>query len=402
MATLPMQPSWRMVAPALVAMMIAACAAFPTRDATATDAAAMTTSDLLKDAYANDFLVGVAVNDEIVAGRDAASQAIVLEHFKTITAENVMKAEVVNPKPGVYDFAQADAFVAFGGQHDMFIVGHTLVWHNQTPAFFFTDTGGKPNTPEAQVEVMRRHIEKLASRYARRVHAWDVVNEAIGEDGAYRTDTAWVKAVGDGDELVRNAFAFAHRYAPDAELYYNDFNAERPAKRDGIVRMARMLQAHGIRIDGIGIQAHWGLNYPNLEDIEAAIDAYHALGLKVMITELDVDVLPLTREGQVIGTGLMHPQFQLPEFERYLDPYPEGLPPEVERQLAQRYAELFGLFHRKRDRIARVTLWGVHDGMSWKNDYPVPNRTNYPLLFDREHRPKPAFDAVLAVPRARE
>jgi endo-1,4-beta-xylanase len=364
----------------------------------AAEAAPATKAATLKDAYADDFLLGVAVNDEIVTGRDAASQALVLRHFGSITAENVMKAEVLRPQPGVWDFARADAFVEFGRRHGMFVVGHTLVWHNQTPAFFFADADGRPNTPQTQIEVMRRYIETVAGRYRGRVQAWDVVNEAIGEDGAYRGDTAWVKAVGDGDELVRRAFEFAARYAPGTELYYNDFNAERPAKRDGIVRMAKMLQARGIRIDGIGIQAHWGLNYPTLEDIEAAIDAYAALGLKVMITELDIDVLPLTREGQVIGTGLLHPQFQLPEFERYLDPYKAGLPPDVQRRLAERYAELFRLFHRKRDKIARVTLWGVHDGMSWKNDYPVPGRTNYPLLFSRDRKPKPALDAVLAVP----
>lgn len=351
----------------------------------------------LKDAYAGDFLLGVAVNDDIVSGRDAASRKLAIRHFNSITAENVMKAEVVNPESGVYDFNAADAFVDFGREHGMFVIGHTLVWHNQTPAFFFTDANGKPNTPPAQIEAMRRHIEAVAGRYTGRVQAWDVVNEIIGEDGSYRADTAWVKAVGDGDLVVRKAFEFATRYAPDAELYYNDFNAERPEKRDGIVRMAKMLQAHGVRIDGIGIQAHWGLNYPSLADIEAAIDAYAALGLKVMITELDMDVLPLTKEGQVIGSGLLHPQFQLPEFERYLDPYKDGLPAEVQEQLADRYAELFALFQRKRDKIARVTLWGVHDGMSWKNDYPIPNRTNYPLLFDRERKPKPALNAVLRV-----
>ena len=382
---------------AAMGLALLACTIFPPIFA-AEVAPATKAARTLKDAYAGGFLLGVAVNDEIVAGRDAASQALVLQHFGSITAENVMKAEVLNPEPGVWDFTRADAFVEFGRRHGMFVVGHTLVWHNQTPAFFFADADGRPNTPQAQVEVMRRYIETVAGRYRGRVQAWDVVNEAIGEDGRYRSDTAWVKAVGDGDELVRRAFEFAARYAPDAELYYNDFNAERPAKRDGIVRMAKMLQAHGIRIDGIGIQAHWGLNYPALEDIEAAIDAYAALGLKVMITELDIDVLPLTREGQVIGTGLLHPQFQLPEFERYLDPYKAGLPPDVQRRLAERYAELFRLFHRKRDKIARVTLWGVHDGMSWKNDYPVPGRTNYPLLFDRERKPKPALDAVLAVP----
>ena len=166
--------------------------------------------------------------------------------------------------------------------------------------------------------------------------------------------------------------------------------------------MVKMLKDAGIRIDGVGIQGHWGLNYPSKEHIEAAIDAYAAAGVKVMITELDVDVLPLTKEGQIIGTGMLHPQFQLPEFERFLDPYKDGLPADVERQLTDRYAELFRIFYAKRDVIDRVTLWGVHDGMNWKNGYPIPNRTNYPLLFDRARQPKPALDAVLKVPQSKK
>jgi len=162
--------------------------------------------------------------------------------------------------------------------------------------------------------------------------------------------------------------------------------------------MVKMLQAEGIRIDGIGIQGHWGLNYPKTEYIEAAIDAYAALGVKVMITELDIDVLPLTKEGQIIGQGMMDPQFQLEEFKAFLDPYPNGLPDSVQRQLTDRYVELFRIFYDNRDKIDRVALWGVHDEMSWKNDYPIPRRTNYPLLFDRDRRPKPAFQAVLNLP----
>ncbi|CAE1140158.1 endo-1,4-beta-xylanase [Xanthomonas euroxanthea] len=360
-------------------------------------AACDTRSTSLRRAYADGFLIGTAVNADIVSGKDAASAALVACHFNAVTAENVMKAEVVAPRPGVFDFSAADAFVAYGRSHDLFVIGHTLVWHNQTPDWFFVDAQGKPNTADAQLERMRAHIAQVAGRYAGKVQAWDVVNEIIDEDGSYR-DTNWVQRVGDGDTVVRNAFAFAQRYAPDAQLYYNDFNAWRPSKRDGIVRMVRMLQQAGIRIDGVGMQGHWGLNYPSLRDIEDAIDAYAALGIKVMITELDIDVLPLTREGQVIGTGLAHTQFQLPEFKRFLDPYRDGLPAQVQAQLRDRYAELFALFWRKRDKLARVSVWGVTDGMSWKNDYPVPGRTNYPLLFDRNHQPKPAVDAILAVP----
>jgi endo-1,4-beta-xylanase len=242
------------------------------------------------------------------------------------------------------------------------------------------------------------HVERVAGRYAGRVDAWDVVNEVVAEDGSYRP-TTWVRGVGHGDTLVKYAFQFAGRYAPNTELYYNDFNAERPAKRDGIVRLVRMLKREGVRVDGVGIQAHWGLNYPSAAWIEAAIDSFAAAGVKVMITELDVDVLPLTREGQIIGQSMSEPQWQLEEFERFLDPWPDGLPDSVQTRLARRYAELFEIFWRRRDKIDRVTLWGVHDGMSWKNDYPVPRRTNYPLLWDRDRRPKPALDAVLRVPR---
>jgi endo-1,4-beta-xylanase len=351
----------------------------------------------LKDVYKDAFRMGTAVNTAIVSGKDKASRDIVIAQFNTITAENEMKAETLNPQPGVYQFGPADQIVEFAKQHTMFMVGHTLVWHNQTPSWFFQDANGKPNTRHAQIERMRSYIQAVAGRYAGRVDAWDVVNEVIDNDGSYRP-TAWVKSIGNGDDLVKLAFKYAGEYAPNTELYYNDFNTWRPAKRDGIVRMVKMLQAEGIRIDGIGMQGHWGLNYPKAEYIEAAIDAYASLGVKVMITELDVDVLPLTKEGQVIGQVMRDPQFQLEEFKAFLDPYAQGLPVAVQQQLADRYAELFGIFYRKRDKIDRVTLWGVHDGMSWKSDYPVPGRTNYPLLFDRNRQPKPALNAVLNVP----
>jgi endo-1,4-beta-xylanase len=353
----------------------------------------------LKEAYAGAFKIGVSLNPAVVSGRDEATQALVLRQFNSVTSENVLKAGPIHPRPDVWNWEPADAYVAFGEAHKLFIVGHTLVWHNQTPEWFFQDASGAPNTPEAQLERLRQHIEAVAGRYAGRIHAWDVVNEVIDNDGSYR-QTSWVKAVGDGDTLVKAAFRAASRYAPNTELYYNDFNAWRPSKRDGIVRMVKMLQAEGIRIDGVGMQGHWGLNYPKAEYIEQAIDAYAALGVKVMITELDVDVLPLSREGQIIGQALADPQFQLEEFKAYLDPYRDGLPPEVERQVADRWAELFRIFYGRRDKIDRVTMWGAHDGMSWKNNSPVPRRMNYALLFDRNRQPKPAYQAVIGVPAA--
>lgn len=362
-----------------------------------TENASTPTHKTLKDAYKGSFKIGTALNESIVSGTDAESQAIVLQQFNSITPENVMKAAPINPEPGVYNWGPVDDLVDFGEANDLFIVAHTLVWHNQTPAWFFTDENGNPNTPDQQIERMRSHIETVAGRYAGRVQAWDVVNEVIDNDGSYRP-TTWINGVGDGDLMVKSAFRFASEYAPDTELYYNDFNAWRPTKRDGIMRMVRMLQAEGIRIDGIGIQGHWGLNFPKTEYIEAAIDSFATLGVKVMITELDVDVLPMTREGQIIGSVMSNYQFQLEEFKEYLDPYQNGLPPEIEQQLANRWAELFEIFYNKRDKIDRVTMWGVHDNMSWKNSYPIPDRTNYVLLYNRDKSPKPAVNAILSVP----
>ncbi|WP_024611076.1 endo-1,4-beta-xylanase [Pseudoalteromonas sp. TB64] len=350
----------------------------------------------LKNTFADSFKMGVAVNQDIVTGKNAAAQSIIAKQFNTVTLENAMKAEVIYPQKGKVDFSGADAFIDFAKQNNMFTVAHTLVWHNQTPDWFFTNSKNEPNTPAQQLEQMRKHIELVAGRYKNKVDAWDVVNEVIADDGSYRP-TVWVNRVGDGDTMVKAAFKYAQQYSPNTELYYNDFNAWRPEKRDGIIRMIKMLQKEGIRIDGIGIQAHWGLNFPKMQYIEQAIDAYAALGIKVMITELDIDVLPLTKEGQITGTDMMKPQFQLEEFETYLDPYKNGLPSDVEAQLNARYKALFELFYAKRDKIDRVTFWGLHDGMSWKNDYPIPNRTNYPLLWDRNLNPKPIIKTIADV-----
>ena len=377
---------------AAMAFTLVAC----TRPATTPAARPAATS--LKDAYRDAFRMGVAIDAATATGADSATQRLVLREFNSITADNFLKAALVNPQPGVYDFRAGDAFVALGEQHKMFIIGHTLVWHNQTPPWFFTDADGKPNTPAAQAERLRSHIEAVAGRYKGRIHAWDVVNEVIGDDGNYRP-TTWVRGIGNGDSLVSLAFRYAAQYAPNTELYYNDFNAWRPTKRDGIVRLVRMLKKQGIRIDGVGMQGHWGLNYPETRYIEAAIDSFAAAGVKVMITELDVDVLPLTKEGQIIGQSFTEPQWQNEEFKKFLDPYQAGLPESVQQQLTARYAELFRIFWRKRDKLDRVTFWGAHDGLSWKNGYPIPGRTNYPLLFDRARHPKPAYDAVLAVPQ---
>lgn len=353
-------------------------------------------STALKTHFSSDFKVGAALSRDIVNGQSPEADAIVAKHFNTLTVENDMKAEIVSPRRGQYDFSHADNFIDYAQKHGTFVIGHTLIWHNQTPPWFFEDEQGVSYTQDQQAEVLKRHIEVMAKRYAGKVDAWDVVNEVIDDNGEYRP-TVWVKRIGNGDKLVKLAFSTTQKYAPDTELYYNDFNAWKPGKVKGIVRMIRMLKKAGIRIDGVGIQGHWGLNYPRIELIESAIDAYAAEGVKVMISEIDIDVLPITKEGQVIGTGLLHKQFQQPEFEVFLDPYKTALPADVEKQLNARWTELFSLFKRKSDKIDRVTFWGVDDSTSWKNYYPVADRTNYPLMWNRDFSPKGALEAVLAL-----
>lgn len=353
----------------------------------------------LKDVYKDAFLMGVSINPSITQPRSKQMMDTVLKHFNTITIENNMKAAVINPRPGEYNWGPADQYVEFGEKNHMWIIGHTLVWHQQTPDWFFTNIEGKPNTKEQQLERLRSHIEAVAGRYKGRVNAWDVVNEQFAEDGNYRSSN-WVNSVGSGDTLMKYAFKYAAKYAPNTELYYNEYNAWRPEKRDGIVRMVKMLQKEGVRIDGVGLQGHWGLNYPKNQYIEDAINAYAALGIKVNITELDIDVLPLSREGQLTGWTLNPDrQLQLPEFKSYLDPYRNGLPDDVQKQLAKRYEEIFEILYRHRDQIGRVTFWGIQDGQSWKNGSPIPGRMNYPLLWDRQWKQKPAFNAVLNVPK---
>ncbi len=379
----------RILAQISAAALLCSCAGSP----------AQPVADSLKEAYSDAFKIGVAVTPGNIDGSQPKSEELILKHFNAVSPENCLKPERVHPTPDTWDFAEADQYVEYAEKHGLWKLGHTLCWHNQTPDFYWNRPDGTAKSREELIETLREHIEKVAGRYNGRIDAWDVVNEIIGEQGEYRVK-GWVKAFdGDGYEVVRNAFIFADRYAPQAELYYNDFNVWRKEHVDGIVTMVKRLQSENIRIDGVGIQAHWGLNFPKTEYIEHAIDTLASCGVKVLITELDVDVLPLTKEGQIIGQSMTEPQFQLAEFKKFLDPYPDGMPADVAKQLDDRYAELMGIFYKHRDQIDRVTLWGLTDDVSWKNDYPVPDRTNYTLLFNRDHSAKPALNKLLAIPQ---
>jgi endo-1,4-beta-xylanase len=213
-----------------------------------------------------------------------------------------------------------------------------------------------------------------------------VVNEALNKDGVLR-DSPWRKII--GDDFIAKAFEFAHEADPQAELYYNDYALESEPKRLGAVALMKKLRAQGVKISGIGLQGHYSLDRPASGQLDETISAFEKLGLKVMITELDVNVLP--SPSHLLGADIS---------ERYrmsagLNPYTNGLPDSVQQELAQRYADLFAVFLKHRDSISRVTFWGVTDGDSWLNDWPVRGRMAYPLLFNREDRPKPCFQTVI-------
>lgn len=341
----------------------------------------------LKDAYDGRFLIGAALNDAHVSEKNAGAIALITSQFNSLTPENATKWAVIHPAETVYDFDKADRYVAFGEKHGMAVIGHTLVWHEQTPRWVFQNADGSPASRDTLLARMREHIFTVVGRYKGRIKGWDVVNEALNEDGTLR-DSPWWKII--GDDYIIKAFEFAHEADPDAELYYNDFSLENPAKRKGAVALLSRLKAGGAQIAGVGIQGHVNLAWPDLKDLDDTISAFERLGLKVMITELDVDVLP-SREKAAGIADITRSETA----DDALNPYVAGLPEDMQQKLARRYAELFGIYLKHAGTVTRVTLWGVTDNNSWLNHWPIKGRANYPLLFDRESKPKPAFDAVI-------
>ena len=340
----------------------------------------------LKDAYNGCFLVGAALNPSQFTGENARQAALIKAQFDTISPENVLKWERVHPEPDKYNFGPADQYVDFGQQNHMFIIGHTLIWHSQTPKWVFEDANGNPVSRKVLLKRMRDHIQTVVGRYKGRVNGWDVVNEVVADDGTMR-QSPWMKII--GPDYIEKAFEYAHKADPKAQLYYNDYSLENEVKRKGALELVRKLKAKHVPITGVGLQDHVSLDWPTTEQLNTTIDDFGKLGMKVMITELDVDVLPWPTPQQTADVSLRvasNPQ---------LNPYRDGLPDAVQQQLANRYADLFRAYASHCGVVTRVTFWGVNDGDSWKNGWPVRGRTNYPLLFDRNDQPKPAFNAVI-------
>ena len=270
---------------------------------------------------------------------------------------------LVYPRADGYNFDPVDHYVAFGAKHQIFIVGHCLVWHSQTPRWIFEDSEGKPLSREALLQRLHDHIRTVVGCSKGRIGGWDVVNEALNEDGSVRLAPCY-RIIGQG--YLVQAFEFAHEADPKAELYYNDYSLENEAKRKGAVKLIRKLKAAGAPITAIGLQDHNRLEWPTVKQEADAIEAYAALGIGVNITELDVDVLPRTtaqNTRDVSATAAGSAQS---------NSYQAGLPDEMQQKLATRYAELFDVFVQHRKVIGRVTFWGVTDGDSWLNNFPTP------------------------------
>lgn len=340
----------------------------------------------LKSAFEGKFLIGTAVNADQASGKDTAGVSVIKRQFNSIVAENCMKSMNIHPEEGKFHFDDADQFVKFGEENNMAIIGHCLIWHSQAPAWFFVDDKGNDVSREVLIERMRNHITTVVSRYKGRVHGWDVVNEAIEDDGSWR-QSKFYKII--GEDFVRLAFEFAHQADPDAELYYNDYSMAHEGRRNAVVVLVKSLQEKGVRIDGIGMQGHFSMDFPPLDEFEKSLLAFSALGVKVMITEMDLGVLPNPRRDMGANVADTY------KYQKEMNPYTEALPDSVYTAWSNRINDFFKLFLKHYDKISRVTLWGVSDRNSWKNNWPVMGRTDYPLLFDRNYQPKPVVQEII-------
>ena len=340
-----------------------------------------TATPSLKEIFKNDFFIGTAINAQQIEEKDLAADKLIKQQFNAVTPENVMKAEVIEPAWNKFNFALADKLVDYAQKNNLKVNAHNLIWHSQLPAFMH-----HMQSADSVKQYFENHITTVASRYDGKVYSWDVVNEALNEDGTLRNSIFLQKL---GDNYIVEAFRLAQKASPHSKLYYNDYNIEQPKKRAGTIALIKKIQAAGVRIDGVGIQGHWKAGNVPLNDIEESIKDFSALGVEVMFTELDLSVLPNPWENTTADVSATS------KGNSKMNPYANGLPDSVQQKLTKSYTDLFKLFMKYKKYISRITFWGVNDGQSWLNGFPVRGRTNYPLLFDRQFNPKPAFYSVI-------
>ena len=328
------------------------------------------------------FSLGVAVGKSLWSPEETDTKLLCEREFTSSTPENFLKWSEVQPDRGEFAWSIPDRWAQWGEKHNFELVGHVLVWHRQTPKWVFQDETGKHRSRESLRTLLEEHISAVVERYRGRITIWDVVNEAIEDDGS-RRDSPWRQIL--GDDYVAEAFRLASEADPDAKLVYNDYNVWMPKKRAGILKLLSEVRASGAPVHGIGIQGHWGLNYPVLDEVRATLEDFTNAGFEIHITELDITVLPnpTAIPTAEVGTRI--------EYQKAVDPYRNGLPKEVSKRLAERYHELFSVF-LDYPQVQRVTFWGANDAVSWRNNFPIRGRMDYPLLFDRSGRPKMAYE----------
>lgn len=343
----------------------------------------------LAAAYQDHFAIGAAIDSQSYL----SYRELLANQFNSITTENEMKFEALQPAEHQFSFATADAMLAFAREHGMVTRGHALVWHRQTPDWVFHQPDGSRVSAEQLQERMKAHITTVMQHFEGQVDYWDVVNEAISDDGSLRTDkevkddqkSLWYGIL--GENYIENAFRIARAAAPDAKLYYNDYYNYLPARREGIYTLLKGLLDKGVPIDGVGLQCHLNLQpstnpehqsyYQTVENLEQTIQLYASLGLDVQITELDVSLY-------IGGNSYEKADFYTS------DTFSEAL----KAQQAQRYRELFAMFRRNSQHISNVTFWGIADDNTWLSEFDS-GRADFPMLFDVNRQPKPAFEAVL-------
>ena len=329
----------------------------------------------LKDYYKNYFPIGVAVNPRMLDGGNETN--LILSQFNSMTPENVMKMGPIHPEENRYNWEPADKIANFAVKSGLKLRGHTLCWHNQTPNWFFTDSLGRTVSKEILLARMKRHINDVVSRYKGKIYAWDVVNEAVPDGGSdvYRK-SKFLEII--GEEYIQRAFEYAHEADPNAKLFYNDYNTENKAKRDKIYLIVKGLVNKGVPIHGVGLQAHWSLFEPTSQELEKSISKFASLGLSVQITELDVSVHPKQHERSTEAFK------GVSEFT-----------PEMEEKQTQQYKMIFEVLRKYKNNISGVTFWNLSDKYSWLDNFPIPGRKDFPLLFNQEHQPKKAYFEVI-------
>ena len=342
-------------------------------------------SESLKAASKGLFHVGVGLN--VADARDGAGMELIKANFDYVTPENCMKPAAIQNRAGKFRFAQADAFVEFAVAHGFKINGHCLVWakDDRTPGWFFGE-GESTASNEELVERMQSHLKTVVDRYGDKIGEWDVVNEALADASTVWRDSTWHKTC--GPDFVVSAFKAARAAAPKALLTYNDYRLEMPGKRESLFQLIEFLQSHDAPIDAIGLQGHYVLDQVPYEDLQFTLDKIRGYGLKAVVTEVDIDIHNRNKWWSENGKY----RDELKDF----DPFKDGCPDDVLQRQADQFAKLFEVYAKNADIIERVTFWNLHDGQSWLNDFPW-QRVNYPVLFDRELQPKPAYFSVIKV-----